>query len=83
AVLGMDLVSQIMAGENEGRTARHEFVVVGYKSINSFDAHWITSLPDLYYTGAKRYALAVWVNGKDDPTPIQAVGGELLYTFRE
>ena len=35
AVLGMELTSQIERGENEGRTANHEFVVVGYDSITS------------------------------------------------
>ena len=77
AVLGMDLVSQIKAGENTGRTARHEFVVVGYKTIDSNNSRWATSLPTLHYTAARQYALAVWVNRLNDPTPLQAVGGEL------
>lgn len=77
AVLGMGLLSQITAGENEGRTARHEFVVLGYKSHNSVNTQWMTNLPSLSYIGAKRYALAVWVNREDDPTPLQAVGGDL------
>lgn len=77
AVLGMDLLSQIKAGENQGRTAKHNFVVVGYKSLNSVNAQWLTNLPNLYYTGAKHYALAVWVSREDDPTPLQAVGGYL------
>ena len=77
AVLGMDLLSQIKAGENQGRTARHNFVVVGYKSLNSVDAQWLTNLPNLYYTGAKHYALAVWVSREGAPTPLQAVGGDL------
>jgi hypothetical protein len=77
AVLGMDLVSHIKAGENTGRTARHEFAVVRYKTIGSDNGHWATSLPALHYTAARQYALAVWVNHSNDPTPLQAVGGEL------
>ncbi len=77
AVLGMDLVSKITAGENTGRTARHEFVVVGYKTITSVNSKWKTNLPALHYTGARRHALAAWVSYKDNPTPIQATGGEL------
>lgn len=77
AVLGMDLVSQILAGENTGRTARHNFVVVGYKSLNSVNAQWKTNLPTLHYTNVRRYALAVWVSRKGDPTPLQAIGGDL------
>lgn len=77
AVLGVDLVSQITAGENTGRTASHDFVVVGYKSLDSINAQWESNLPSLHYTGAKRHALAVWVSRQDDPTPLQAIGGDL------
>jgi len=78
AVLGMDLVSHIKAGENAGRSARHEFVVVGYKTLDSSNGHWVTRLPVLYYSAARQYAIAVWVNHVHDLTPLQAVGGELL-----
>ncbi len=83
AVLGMGLESQIMAGENEGRSARHEFVVVGYKALNSVNPKWETTLPDLNYKDAEHYALAVWVNRNDDLTPLQATGGELPDYQRE
>jgi hypothetical protein len=79
AILGMDLISHIEAGENKGRSARHEFVVVGYKTINSNNGHWATSLPTLHYEAARQYAIAVWVNRLNDPTPLQTVGGELHY----
>ena len=77
AILGMDLVSHIEAGENTGRRAQHEFVVIGYKTINSNNGHWTTSLPALHYKSARQYAIAVWINRVNDPTPLQAVGGEL------
>lgn len=81
ALLGMDLISHIEAGENEGRTARHEFVVLGFRSVNSQSSHWEASLPELHYSGARRYALAAWVSLQNDPTPLQAVGGELPITL--
>ncbi|MCW9023237.1 MAG: DUF1223 domain-containing protein [Gammaproteobacteria bacterium] len=77
AILGMNLKSQITAGENEGRIARHEFVVVGFKSISSTTSQWKTTLPPLHYSHAMEYALAVWVNKSGDPSPLQALGGKL------
>lgn len=82
AVLGMELTSQIERGENEGRTANHEFVVVGYDSITSNvsqenNFQWNSKLPQLHYSGAKKYALAMWVSEINNPTPLQVVGGLL------
>lgn len=77
AVLGMNLVSHIKSGENTGRTAFHEFVVIGYKTLDSNDNHWITSMPELHFTEAKEHAIAVWLNRSDNPTPLQATGGRL------
>jgi len=75
AVLGMDMVVKISAGENEGRTSKHSFVVLGYNSQLSENRHWKMKLPDIKETvTAKRYALVVWVTNEDDPTPLQAVG---------
>lgn len=77
AILGMKLVNHIQAGENTGRTASHEFVVVGYKTLQSDNNHWLTRLPELHYTAAREYAIAVWVNRPSDPSPLQATGGPL------
>lgn len=82
AVLGMDLKTQIERGENEGRSAKHEFVVVGYKSVSSNNLNWNTLLPELHYSNAKHYALAVWISEINNPTPIQVVGG-LLPNYRK
>ena len=77
AVLGMGLISHIERGENEGRTAKHEFVVVGLNSTVSENLKWDVRLPKLHYSKAKEYALAVWVSDVDDPTPLQVTGGVL------
>ena len=77
AILGMELSSHIERGENEGRTAEHEFVVVGFDSENSYDLNWKMKLPSLHFSKVKKYALAVWVSEVNNPTPIQVVGGLL------
>ena len=82
AVLGMDLKTHIERGENAGRSAEHEFVVVGYNSVSSNNLNWNIQLPELHYSSAKHYALAVWVSEINNPTPIQVVGG-LLPNYRK
>lgn len=77
AILGMDLTSHIERGENEGRTANHEFVVVGLNSSVSDNLKWDITLPKLHYSKAEKYALAVWVSEINNPTPLQVVGGLL------
>ena len=77
AVLAMGLKTFIERGENEGRTAKHDFVVVGFKSVSSDDLQWNMKLPELHYTQSKNYALAIWVSEKNNPTPLQVVGSLL------
>jgi len=77
AVLGMNLISHIERGENEGRTAQHEFVVVGFNTRESNNLEWNMNLPELHYTKAEKYAVAVWVSEVNNPTPLQVVGGLL------
>ncbi len=76
ALLGMDLSTQIKAGENAGRRAEHQFVVLGLARTTSEGTHWTLSLPKTELA-ATRYALAIWVSQGDDPTPLQATGGYL------
>ena len=75
AILGMGLKSVIERGENEGRTAKHEFVVVGFNSTMSNNNQWTMKLPELHHSQANDFALAVWVSKINDPSPIQVVGG--------
>lgn len=77
AVLGMGLSSNITRGENAGRSASHEFVVVGFNDKVSTNLMWETKLPKLHYQKAKKYALAVWVSEINNPTPLQVVGNFL------
>ena len=79
ALLGMNLSTDIERGENTGRKAKHEFVVVGFNSKLSKNNNWTMPLPEPHYLGAKNYALAAWLSQGDDPTPIQAVGAEFSF----
>jgi len=82
ALLGMNLTNFIERGENEGRTAKHEFVVVGFNSEISHNKKWKMKLPALHNAQANKYALAVWVSKVDDPSPIQVVGS-LLPSYKK
>lgn len=79
AWLGFDLVTEILAGENEGKTLKHDFVSYRTNEIKGVvegdTHHWqfntnaaINNLP------GKRGA-AFWVTSAKNPTPIQATGG--------
>lgn len=71
----MDLSTRIQAGENQGRHSRHEFVVLAKKQVAGKSNHWKTTLPEIDTTITRRFALAAWISKRDNPTPIQAVGG--------
>ena len=77
ALLGMGLVSNIKAGENEGRKAHHEFVVMKHLAVTAVDARWQLALDTRKEKGISPRAIAVWVSRTDDPTPLQATGALL------
>jgi hypothetical protein len=79
-VLGMNLETRVRAGENKGRTLRHDFAALGmislpFEAVNgSYRA--ITRLPATSFQSRHR-ALVAWVSTSDAQAPIQAVGGFL------
>lgn len=81
ALLGFDLESDVDAGENRGRRLVQNFVVLGLRTGRArqegerFD--WQLELPLAGREWPAEVALAAWVTRQGDPTPIQAVGGEL------
>ena len=77
AILGMDMVVNISAGENEGRKAEHNFVVLGHASQLSKNMIWTMKLPEIKPQKISKYAFVAWVSSQQDPTPLQAVGGWL------
>jgi hypothetical protein len=82
ALLGGGLSSKVTAGENDGRTLKHEFVVLGLaesrlapEMASSLGATF--PIPKPIVGDAKRRALAAWVVHRGKLTPIQATGGWL------
>ena len=73
----MGLRSDIRAGENAGRHARHDFVVLARSQLKGHTGRWQTALPRVGWFNASRYALAAWISTPGDPRPLQATGGYL------
>jgi len=85
ALLGMNIKQPIKAGENRGKTLKHDFVVLAHKRFNSKQqkaknltkpgsSHWQGALPT---TSKQAKAIAVWVTPINSEVPIQATGGYL------
>ena len=78
ALLGFDLQTDVKAGENRGKQLKHDFVVLGYKTVsmkmteNGFVVS--SNLPEISIT-APRSGIVAWVSQVNDQTPIQVVGG--------
>ncbi|MBX3737225.1 MAG: DUF1223 domain-containing protein [Candidatus Didemnitutus sp.] len=77
AVLGGGIVSPVRAGENGGRTLRHEFVVLGATEAPLREGRATVPLAKVDASGVTRRALAVWVAPRGAQTPLQATGGWL------
>lgn len=75
AIVGMGLSTDIGAGENAGRLARHEFVVLAHNEISGVNNRWRGTLPRIKPDAAKKFALAAWLSRANDPAPLQAIGG--------
>jgi len=81
ALLGGALTTAVGAGENRGRTLRHDFVVLAMErqKLRAGQTAYTGEVP-LPVTGvrAPRRALAVWIStGDGDLRPLQATGGWL------
>lgn len=80
AILGFDIKTDVKSGENHNKELKHDFTVLGYKTIplykNKSAYAVMTALPDIIET-APRMAVSAWINKENDMTPIQAVGGWL------
>ena len=80
AVLGMNLETRVDAGENNGKTLRHDFVALGVVSVPLDKAGTgytaMARLPEIS-PGPIEYAIVAWVSDREKQTPIQSVGGFL------
>jgi len=76
--LALGVISKVGAGENGGRTLRHDFIASGAMATARL-THGAASLdlPSAIEDGAEQHALAVWITRHGELAPIQAVGGLL------
>lgn len=77
AILGFDLETKVRAGENRGKTLKHDFVVLGQASQNSSNGQWNMALPKASSLASSRIGIAIWVSEKNTQKPIQSIGGWL------
>jgi len=73
-ILGVDMSTQVEAGENEGKNLPQDFVALHYERLSANNGRWQTTLPTPAMTN-RRLALAAWVTSDQDRTPQQATGG--------
>jgi hypothetical protein len=81
AILGFNLNSKILSGENKGQTLKHDFVILGYRKINmllSENSYHVDSIQlPISTVKTQQIALATWVNSDNNLIPLQATGGWL------
>lgn len=77
AYLGMGLVSNVTAGENNRKTLNHEFVVLKHWQQEG-NGQWHMALPAVPNKQQKSNALVIWLTAHQSENIIQAVAGYLL-----
>lgn len=80
AVLGMQLESDVQAGENEGKILKHDFVALDIQTIDmqsSAGGFMAIAGIDDAVAETSNLSLVAWVTEKGDQTPLQSVGGYL------
>ena len=79
ALLGMDLSTEVAAGENRGRRLQHDFVVLALRTLPLNDdgrgARTVNATLPAATIDAPQYAVAAWVTDGGRQAPVQAVGG--------
>lgn len=76
AILGMNLTTQVKAGENAGHQLSHDFVVLNQQSQAGKQTATFT-LPLITKNQPEQFAFVAWVTEANSLRPIQAVGGYL------
>ncbi len=82
--LGMDIITEIKAGENDGKKVTESFVVlkqtvISPTKVNNKNIFWQVALDkdlkdNFNSKKSEKFAIAVWVSGSN-MKPIQAIGG--------
>ncbi|MCF6317674.1 MAG: DUF1223 domain-containing protein [Proteobacteria bacterium] len=75
ALLGMNILNKIKAGENDGKILKHDFVLLKHQTFTSELPNWETKLePEFFSAQYNDLAFVVWIETEDNPAPVQAVG---------
>jgi len=75
ALLGMNIETNVKAGENKGKTLKHDFVVLRQQIFSAKQPSWNVDLDSNFFdTQFKQLAFVAWVEYEQNPAPIQAVG---------
>ncbi len=75
-VLVFDARTDVKRGENSGKVLTHDFTVLAYERKVLKEGSAVLNLNPKVEDSGRRGA-AVWISLKDDPSPLQAVGGYL------
>ncbi len=75
-ILGFDIATPVLRGENRDRTLQQEFVSLAHAVHRSSDGRWSVPVPQARQP-AGRYGIGLWVSAADSPVPLQATGGWL------
>ncbi len=77
AGIGNGIETKVRAGENAGRTLRHDFVALSLQTAPLVDHRAVLTLPALGKNPPPETGLVAWVTKRGELQPIQAVGGLL------
>jgi hypothetical protein len=82
-ILGFGVVSEVKAGENRGRTLKHDFIVLNYKKSGmvrengEYSGSLTLEIPPHFQ--AERFGFAVWITQVGEAAPAQATGGYIVW----
>lgn len=81
AVLGFNLSTEVLDGENQGKVLEHDFVVLSFNSypnnVTAAKHNWHIDANIIPQAAKHDLGLAIWVTRANNPTPLQSTGGWL------
>jgi hypothetical protein len=77
AILGLEMNSKVLKGENRGRLLNHNFVALEYRELPILDGRAELVLPQIDSDVASRFGLAAWVVSPGGAKPKVVVGNWL------
>lgn len=81
AVLGVELESRILKGENRGRLLNHNFVALAHREVPLAKGKAEFVLPPIDKAIASRLGIAAWIVAPDNSRPQVVVGNWLPSRF--